>query len=230
MCGRYYRTADKSALQDVFKAVATGAAATYAPAYNISPHSIQLIVRQARDRATREIVPMRWGLVGHRTKGPGSTITPHIARADSLERSPLWSEPFHKRRCIIPANGYFEWLQPQGVPYCITLKYSEVFAFAGLWDAWKDPSNGEWTQSFAIITTHGNEILADFNDNYNDEEDPRMPVILQPDDYDYWLSRDEVNQPRRDLLVPYDAHRMSAWPANPKVGNIKNQGPDLLHP
>jgi putative SOS response-associated peptidase YedK len=85
----------------------------------------------------------------------------------------------HKRRCIIPANGYFEWLQPQGVPYCITLKYSD----------WKDPSNGARTQNFAIITTHGNEILADFNDNYNynDEEDPRMPVILQPDDYDYWF-------------------------------------------
>jgi putative SOS response-associated peptidase YedK len=123
MCGRYYRTADKSDLQDVFKALATGAAANYAPAnyapaYNISPHSIQLIVRQARDLATREIVAMRWGLIGHRTKGPGSTITPHIARADSLERSALWSEPFHKRRCIIPANGYFEWLQPQAVPYC----------------------------------------------------------------------------------------------------------------
>ena len=88
------RTADKSALQDVFKAVATGAAATYAPAYNISPHSIQLIVRQARDRATREIVPMRWGLIRHRTKGSGSPapplpITPHIARADSVEQSPL---------------------------------------------------------------------------------------------------------------------------------------------
>ena|ERR1035441_7137728 len=70
MCGRYYRTADKSALQDVFKAVATGAAATYAHAYNISPHSIQLAVRQGRDSATREIVPMRWGLIGRRTKGP----------------------------------------------------------------------------------------------------------------------------------------------------------------
>ena len=71
MCGRYYRTADKSSLQDVFKAVATGAAATYARAYNISPHSSQLIVRQARDRATREIVAMRWGVIGHQTKGPG---------------------------------------------------------------------------------------------------------------------------------------------------------------
>ena len=103
-----------------------------------------------------------------------------------------------------------------------------MFAFAGLWDAWKDPSNGEWTQSFAIITTHGNEILADFDNNYNDEEDPRMPVILH-DDYGDWLTRDEINQPRTDLLVPYDAHRMSAWPANPKGGNIKNQGSDLLH-
>lgn len=152
--------------------------------------------------ATREIVPMRWGFIGHRTKGPGPTITPHVARADSLERSPLWSEPLHKRRCIIPANGYFEWLQPQGVPYCITLKYSEVFPFAGLWDAWKDPSNGEWTQSFAIITTHGNEILVDFNDNYNDEEDPRMPVILQPNDYDYWLTVTKSTNPAQTYWCP----------------------------
>ena len=89
MCGRYYCTADKSALQDVFKAVATGAAASYAPAYNIPPHSIQLIARQARDRATREIVPMRWGLIGHRTRGPSSTITPHIARVRTLSNRAL---------------------------------------------------------------------------------------------------------------------------------------------
>jgi putative SOS response-associated peptidase YedK len=68
------------------------------------------------------------------------------------------------------------------------------------------------------------------DNNYNNEEDPRMPVILQPDDCDYWLTRDEINQPRTDLLVPNDVHRTSAWPANPKVGNIKNQGPDVLHP
>jgi len=76
--------------------------------------------------ATREIIPMRGGLIGHRTRGPSSTITPHIARADSLEQSPLWSEPFHKRRCIIPANVYFEWVQlkvfptasPSRIPKC----------------------------------------------------------------------------------------------------------------
>ena len=86
MCGRYYRTADKSALQDVFKAVATGAAATYAPAYNISPHSIQLIVRQARDRATREIVPMRWGLSAIEPKAPAPPL-PHTSPVRTLERA-----------------------------------------------------------------------------------------------------------------------------------------------
>jgi putative SOS response-associated peptidase YedK len=68
------------------------------------------------------------------------------------------------------------------------------------------------------------------DNNYNNEEDPRMPAILQPDDCDYWLTRDEINQPGTDLLVPYDVHRTSARPAHPKVGNIKNQGPDVLHP
>ena len=84
----HYRTADKSAIQDVFEAVGTGVTASYAPTYNIPAHSIQLIVRQARDRATPAIVPMRWGLIGHRTRGPGSAITPHIARSELPRREP----------------------------------------------------------------------------------------------------------------------------------------------
>ena len=84
----------------------------------------------------------------------------------------------------------------------------------------------EKSSLLAILAT----FRAHLDNNYNNEEDPRMPVILQPDDCDYWLTRDEINQPRTDLLVPYDVHRTSAWPANPKVGNIKNQGPDVLHP
>ena len=152
--------------------------------------------------ATREIVPMRWGFIGHRTKGPGPTITPQ-----SPVRIPSNGALFGANRCtiaaaIIPANGYFEWLQPQGFPTASPSSIPKCSLLLVYGTLGKDPSNGEWTQSFAIITTHGNEILVDFNDNYNDEEDPRMPVILQPNDYDYWLTVTKSTNPAQTYWCP----------------------------
>ena len=94
-----------------------------------------------------------------------------------------------------------------------------MFAFAGVWDAWKD-AEGHWLQSFAIVTTVANELMARIHD--------RMPVILEPRDYDRWLDRGIPEQQPVDLLRPYDAEEMEMHPANPAVGNVRNNGPEML--
>lgn len=124
---------------------------------------------------------------------------------------------------MAPADGFYEWqkIDPKTKkPFFYSLNNGEPFAFAGLWDAWKDPSNGEWLLSFAIITTEPNELTGQVHD--------RMPVILHPRDYDRWLERGTVDQPPVDLLRPFDAEVMQAAPANPAVGSPKNNGAAML--
>jgi putative SOS response-associated peptidase YedK len=99
-------------------------------------------------------------------------------------------------------------------PYAFTLKGREPFAFAGLWDAWKEPTSGDWLQSFAIVTTEPNELTATVHD--------RMPVILKRSDYDRWLARDEAERSPVDLLKSYEAGEMTAYPVDPRVGNVRN--------
>jgi putative SOS response-associated peptidase YedK len=166
---------------------------------------------------------MRWGLVPYFAKSPAefkgfSTIN---AKAESVATNPTWRTPFRKRRCIVPADGFYEW-KPTGAkqkqPYGFSLANGQPMAFAGLWDAWKEPDGG-WLISYAIITTGANEVMAPVHN--------RMPVILKPSDYDRWLSRDETERPPFDLLRPYDADKMEAHPVDPRVGNVKVNEPSL---
>jgi putative SOS response-associated peptidase YedK len=146
------------------------------------------------------------------------------ARAESIQKSPTWREPFKKRRCLIPASAFYEWkrIDPKTKrPYVFTVNDQWIFAFAGLWDAWKD-GQGHWLQSFSIVTTEANELMSEVH--------TRMPVILHPRDYDRWISREVTDQPPIDLLRPYESDEMEKHPANPLVGNVKNcrsrrQGP-----
>lgn len=106
-------------------------------------------------------------------------------------------------------------------PYSYLMRVGHPFAFAGLWDAWKDPANGEWLQTFAVVTTEANELAAKAHE--------RMPVILHPRDYDRWLERGEAHRPPVDLLRPYEAAEMKADTCNPAVGNVRNNGPEMLN-
>jgi putative SOS response-associated peptidase YedK len=142
-------------------------------------------------------------------------------------KSAMWRVPFQRRRCLVPADGFYEWkkIDPKTKqPYAFATR-QEPFAFAGLWDGWKDPANGQWLQSYTIITTDPNELTATVHN--------RMPVILQPKDYDRWLTRD----PRSvigngelpiDLLRPYPADLMTVHEASKDVGNVRNNHPELL--
>jgi putative SOS response-associated peptidase YedK len=194
--------------------------------YNVAPTSMQPIIRQSRDTRERELVSMRWGLVPFFTKDLSSlkAFSTINARAESVTKSATYREPFKKRRCLVPASGFFEWKKLDAKykqPFAFDLANSQMMAFAGLWDAWKDPANGQWLQSYAIITTEANELMAPVHD--------RMPVILHPRDFDRWIDRVPTEQPPIDLLRPFPADEMEAFEVSKDVGNVRNNSPELLN-
>lgn len=225
MCGRYLRRADKQRIAAAFRLGHLSSNFPLPPDYNIAPATFQPVIRLNRDSGERELVLMRWGLVPYFAKSLSewkgfSTIN---AKAETLQERALWRGPLEKRRCLVPADGFYEWKKLDAKakqPIAYTLREGQPFAFAGLWDAWKDPATGQWLQSFAIVTTTSNELTGKVHD--------RMPVSLHARDYDRWLQRGHVEQPPLDLLRPFEAAAMQAAPCNPAVGNVRNNGPEML--
>ena len=232
MCGRYYRRSDKQKIAEAFHIAQVDDFALPPWDYNVAPTTHQPVIRHTKETGERELVLMRWGLVPHFAKSLAdfkgfSTIN---AQAEGLAAKAVWRIPFQRRRCLVPADGFYEWkkVDPKTrQPYAFSLTTGEPFAFAGLWDAWKDPT-GNWLQSYSIITTTPNELTAEVHD--------RMPVILKPADYTRWLTRDPGSlhgvghgDLPIDLLRPYDADKMRIALANPGVGNVRNNGPELLN-
>jgi putative SOS response-associated peptidase YedK len=227
MCGRYYRRSDKQRIAEAFKLGRLPEGFVLPDwDYNVAPATMQPVIRLNRDTGEREMVLMRWGLIPFFAKSAAdfkgfSTIN---AKAETVEEKALWKGPFQKRRCLVPADGFYEWAKIDSKtkkPYAYSVNNRHLFAFAGLWDAWKDPANGEWLQTFAIITTTANELTSEVHD--------RMPVILHPKDYDRWLERGDAHRPPIDLLRPYEADEMQADSCNPQVGNVRNNGPEMLN-
>lgn len=225
MCGRYARRGEKQKIAEWFHAGNNIADIPIADEdYNVAPTTHQPILRQSRESGERELILARWGLVPFFTKNlkDVKALSTINARAETITRSPTWREPMKKRRCIVPASAFYEWPKEgrsPKQPYAFELADSRLFGFAGIWDAWKD-HDGKWLQSFAIITTEANELMASIH--------PRMPVILHPRDYTRWLDRDQTEQPPTDLLRPYEPEGMTMHEANPKVGNVRNNGPEML--
>ena len=193
--------------------------------FNIAPTTFQPVIRQSRDTGSRELVLMRWGMIPFFTRQLSGVqgISTINAKAETLQTSPTWRASFKRRRCLVPADGFYEWRQLDArtrQPFAFHMANNAPFAFAGLWDAWKAPGES-WLQSFSIVTTDANELMAPVHN--------RMPVILKPEDYERWLDRENEQTPPVDLLRPFDAGRMAAAPANPKVGNVRNNGPEMLN-
>jgi putative SOS response-associated peptidase YedK len=243
MCGRYFRQSDKQKIAERYHAGKVFED-PLAPDYNIAPTTFQPVIRLARDTGEREMQLLRWGLIpffASNLKEFKGAMTSN-ARAESVATSATWREPLRRRRCLIPADGFYEWAMKAGEPrvganrskaaargskqpYAVTLTDSETLAFAGLWDAWKEPKKSpqevdHWLQSFAIVTVGSNELLAPITE--------RMPVILKEKDWDEWLERDDSREPPVHLLKPYEANGMKALPCNTLVGNVRNNGPEML--
>jgi putative SOS response-associated peptidase YedK len=227
MCGRYFRQSDKQRIAEAFHLGVLPGEFVLPPAdYNVAPTTFQPVVRAKRDTGERELALMRWGLVPYFAKSLNefkafSTIN---ARTESLTSKAMWRIPFERHRCLVPADGYYEWktLDPKTKqPYAFLLKDRSPFAFAGLWDRWKEPTGNTWLESFTIVTTDANEVAATAHD--------RMPVILDAADHARWLDTSDPTRPPIDLLRPYDAEKMIAYPTNPLVGNVRINSPELLN-
>jgi putative SOS response-associated peptidase YedK len=224
VCGRYYRKSDKQRIAEAF---ALGeleeTILEAAPSYNIAPTSRQPVIINDRETSERTLRVMRWGLIPFWTRDDPKKlgISTINARSETLTESRLWKEPFLKRRCLVPADGYYEWKKLDAKnkqPYAFSLKTTTPLAFAGLWERWKAPT-GEDVCSYAIVTTEANELGAHVHN--------RMPLILHPADYNRWLASSTPEQPPVDLLRPMPADEMKSWPVSNDVGNVRNDEPRL---
>ena len=226
MCGRYYSNSDKQTIAERFQLRQLPDVAI-APNYNIAPTTFEPVVRLGRDSGERELELMRWGLVPHFAKSLSDFkgFSTFNARAETLASSAVWRVPFQRRRCLVPADGFYEWKtlddskKPAKRPYAITLADGKPMAFAGLWDAWKE-ADGRWLQSFSIITTEANELMSTIH--------TRMPVILHSRDWEEWLDRNDSRPAPTHLLRQYESDQMQMAPCNPLVGNVRNNGPEML--
>jgi putative SOS response-associated peptidase YedK len=191
--------------------------------YNIAPtQPVAVIPNNARDKLDYFV----WGLIPSWAKDPSIGNRMINARADTLAEKPSFRSAYRRRRCLIPASGFYEWKQDPGskskIPMYIRLASGKPFAFAGLWELWQSP-DGSQVFSTTIITTTPNELMAQIHN--------RMPVILPPETYSLWLdSADRRPDELDSLLVPYAAGEMVAYPVSRQVNSPQIDTPELILP
>jgi putative SOS response-associated peptidase YedK len=223
MCGRFARKSTQKVLADWF-GVELEDMPWFAPTYNAAPQSAQPVVRLNRDSGGREVAVLRWGLVPFWAKDAKLAYSTFNARAEEVAAKPAFREALKKRRCLVPADAFYEWqrIDPKTKrPYAIGLRSGEPYAFAGLWERWQ-PKEGEPLETFTVLTTDPNELMEKIHN--------RMPVILEPRDYSRWLDSSDPARPPVDLLRPYPAEKMRSWPVSERVGNVRNNDAELLEP
>jgi putative SOS response-associated peptidase YedK len=222
MCGRFTLRTPAAVLIEHFDLeVRSGRQlALFEPRYNIAPTQDVMVVR-ADSAGVRTASPLRWGLVPSWSKGvaPGSPMI--NARSDTLAEKPAFRNAFRSRRCLIPADGFYEWRQAAGgakakkQPYYIHRPDGQPFAFAGLWERWRDPDSKLAIESCTIVTTTANKALSELHD--------RMPVILAPNDYSLWLDTN-ITEPTQlqPLLTPAPDDELVADPVSTHVNRVAN--------
>jgi putative SOS response-associated peptidase YedK len=226
MCGRFARRSTQEVLADWF-GVELEDMPWFTPTYNAAPQSAQPVVRLNRDSGRREFAQLRWGLVPFWAKDSKFGYTTINARAEEAAAKPAYREALKKRRCLVPADAFYEWQRPASAetgkktkyPFAFALRSGEPYAMAGLWERWQ-PKEGEPLETFTILTTDPNELMEPVHN--------RMPVILEPRDYARWLAPGDAARPPVDLLRPFPAEKMVAWPVSDRVGNVRNNDPQLL--
>jgi putative SOS response-associated peptidase YedK len=188
----------------------------WTPRYNIAPTQPVPIIRQNPKEPRRELSLVRWGLIPSWAKDMSGAAMMINARSETATTKPAFRDPLTNRRCLIPADGFYEW-QRRGKakqPYCFQVNDGELFAFAGLWDRWRDPS-GQWIRSCSILTTTPNAVTSAVHD--------RMPVILDPDSYDLWLDPGMTNvEAVSEMLKPFDARLMRCYPVSTRINYVAN--------
>jgi putative SOS response-associated peptidase YedK len=221
MCGRYV-SAEEASIERHWNLI-RGGGDPFGPVYNAAP-TLQLpIIRVHRDRGL-ELVRLRWGLIPYWAKDASIGVKTINARAETVDEKPAFREAFRRRRCLVPMAGFYEWKKtPVGkVPHFICPLNGELFNVAGLYERWR-PKDGEPIETFTIVTTEANELIAKLHD--------RMPVILSDQDQKAWLDpANEDADALKALLKPYPPDEIRAYPVSTRVSNAKNEGPELIEP
>ena len=214
MCGRYRLSRRKQIIEEQFDCDPWEG--DWEPRYNIAPTQPVPVIRQHPKEPIRQISLTKWGLIPHWAKGPSVATGTINAKSETAASKPAFRDPLKLRRCLIPADGFYEW-KKTGIgkqPFCFEVGEGELFAFAGLWDGWRD-SNGQWMKTCSILTTTPNAVTSAVHD--------RMPVILDPHSYDLWLDPGMQNVAAiLDLLTPYDAHLMRYYPVSTRINHVAN--------
>jgi putative SOS response-associated peptidase YedK len=165
-----------------------------------------------------------WGLIPSWAKDMSGSAGMVNARSETASTKPAFRDPMKFRRCLVPADGFYEWVRTAKAkqPYCFEVNDGELFAFAGIWDRWKDPS-GQWIKSCSILTTTPNSVTSAVHD--------RMPVILDRDNYDLWLDPGFTDVDAAcELLEPYEARLMRCYPVSTRINHAANDDPECGKP
>lgn len=222
MCGRFVVRKPPQEIARWFRT--TGVPPNYPPRYNIAPTDEVLTVRYNPEDRLRHLNPLRWGLVpiwAKDRKGAAKLIN---ARSETAATLTTFKDAYAKRRCLIPADGFYEWRvidDKTKEPFAIMPADNPMFAFAGLWERWRDPETKEIVRSCTILTTTANDLLRPIHE--------RMPVILDETDWGRWLGEsDDTPDELRALLKPYPADRMRAYRITSRVNSVKNDDEAVL--
>lgn len=219
MCGRYAIFGPHSRYRDHFQ---VGAWPDVPDRYNVALSMWLPVIRQAPD-GRRVADLLRWGLVPNWAKDEAIGAKLNNARGETVSEKPSFRSAYRRRRCIVPAAGFYEWQPVPGQkwkqPWFIRLLAGEPMGMGGLWESWTNPA-GEVVRTFCVVTTAANELMAPIHD--------RMPVVLQPEDWTAWLAPDTAPEQVAPLVRPAAPETMEAWPVSRKVSSAREDGPELV--
>jgi putative SOS response-associated peptidase YedK len=215
MCGRYALTSPPAVIAERFHLLWTP---EIEPHYNIAPGQAIPVVREAGQG--RELAFLKWGLIPSWAKEARIGMKLINARGETLADKPAFRSAYRQRRCLIPADAFYEWKPVAGrkQPYCIRMRDQTVFGMAGLWERWKSP-DGREVESCTIVTVGANALVGELHD--------RMPLILAPGDFDAWLGAGTTEAALPQVVA---AQQMVAYPVSPLVSNARNDDPACLVP
>jgi putative SOS response-associated peptidase YedK len=227
VCGRFAQPRSPDELARIFRA--TAVSDLPGDRFNVAPTDpVAAVVEHHGDRV---VDTFRWGLVPFFAEGPKARSPLINARAETVETAPAFRAAFARRRCIVPAEAFYEWRRHRdpdsgrivrSEPFAIRRRGGDPLAFAGVWAIWRNPASAERLYSLAIVTGQPNDLVATVHD--------RMPIVLDPDDWDTWLDESARPPELRSLLRPFPADELLLYPVSPAVNNVRSQGAELLHP
>jgi putative SOS response-associated peptidase YedK len=222
MCGRFQASSSPAELARCFKT--TGPLPNVQQRYNAAPGQHLPIVLCGPETGKRRLVTLRWGLIPSWAGDVKVAYSMFNAMAETVATKPAFRDAFKSRRCLVPADAFYEWKKLDAEtkqPYRFIIRDGSPMAFAGLWEQWNGPANGETVRTFTIITGEPNALCAPIHN--------RMPVILDPADFAAWLGEVPASSAElQALLQSYPAERMEAYAIGPEIGNVRNDNAGLI--